>query len=383
MKRFISERYKNITPSSMMRMAALDSSVEGAIDLTLGEPDIPTPEAICESLAQSANRGETHYAPGMGLADLRKAVSDYWKRKYGLMYGADEIFVTVGGSQASSLVFQVTLERGDEVIIPEPFFTFYEQQVLQAGGVPIYCMSTFEEGFVPNPKRLESLITPNTKAVIINSPCNPTGAVFPKNVLLEIASAVKRHDLLVISDELYEGFSYFVPHTPFASLPDMKERTVTIGGLSKSYAMTGWRIGYAMADSALLKTMQNVAVVQTLSVNTMVQKAAEYALNNCDCEAERISAIFRNRVTRGYEFFSKLPGIKCSRPGGSFYLFLDVTDTGMSGEDFAVKMLKEAKVVTIPGDSFGPHCGNYVRIACTVSEELMEEASKRIRRVLS
>ena len=146
--------------------------------------------------------------------------------------------------------------------------------------------------------------------------------------------------------------------------------------------MTGWRIGYAMADAALLKTMQNVGVVQTLSVNTMVQRAAEYALNNCDCEAERISAIFRKRVTRGYELFSGIPGIKCSRPCGSFYLFLDVSGTGMSGEEFGVKMLKEGKVVLIPGDSFGPHCGCYVRIACTVSEKQMEEAARRIRRVL-
>ena len=366
----------------MMKMAAMAEGIEGCIDLTLGEPDIPTPETICLALYDAAKRGETHYAPGMGIPGLRSAISGYWKRRYGIDYSSNEIFVTTGGSQASHLAMQACLDTGDEVIILEPFFTFYEQQVLQAGGVPVYCMSGVENAFLPDPEKIESGISKKTKAIIINSPCNPTGAVFPVELLDDIAGIASRHDLLVISDELYEAFVYGVPHVSFASLPRMKERTITIGGMSKSYAMTGWRIGYAMGSPAILKAMQVTGVPQTISVNTMVQKASEFALNNCDDAVGEITSLFKKRVKFAYEKFKDLPGIKTAEPKGSFYLFLDVSGAGMDGEEFADRALREAKVVTIPGASFGPGCGNYVRIACTVSEEMLEEASQRILKIL-
>ena len=366
----------------MMKMAAMAEGIEGCIDLTLGEPDIPTPENICNALYEAAKRGDTHYAPGMGIPGLRSAISGYWKRRYGIDYSPDEIFVTTGGSQASHLAMQACLDPGDEVIILEPFFTFYEQQVLQAGGVPVYCMSGVENAFLPDPEKIEAGISKKTKAIIINSPCNPTGAVFPVELLDDIAGIASRHDLLVISDELYEAFVYGVPHVPFASLPRMKERTITIGGMSKSYAMTGWRIGYAMGSPAILKAMQVTGVPQTISVNTMVQKASEFALNNCDDAVGEITSLFKKRVKFAYEKFKDLPGINTAEPKGSFYLFLDVSGAGMDGEEFADRALREAKVVTIPGASFGPGCGNYVRIACTVSEEMLEEASQRILKIL-
>jgi len=367
----------------MMKMAAMAEGIEGCIDLTLGEPDIPTPETICLALYDAAKRGETHYAPGMGIPGLRIAISGYWKRRYGMDYSPDEIFVTTGGSQASHLAMQACLDPGDEVIIPEPFFTFYEQHVLQAGGVPVYCMSGMENAFLPDPEKIEAGISKRTKAIIINSPCNPTGAVFPLGLMKEISRIASKHDLLVISDELYEAFVYGVPHIPFASLPGMKERTITIGGMSKSYAMTGWRIGYAMGSPTILRAMQVTGVPQTISVNTMVQKASEFALNNCEDAVGEITSLFKKRVKTAYEKFKDVPGIKTAEPKGSFYLFLDVSGTGMDGEEFADRALREAKVVTIPGASFGPDCRNYVRIACTVPEEMLEEASLRIRKMLS
>ena len=382
MKRFLSAECRNISPSLMMKMAAMAERMPDSIDLTLGEPDIPTPEIICSALYEAAKRGETHYAPGMGIPGLRAAISNYWNRRYGLNYSKDEIFVTTGGSQASYLAMQACLDPGDEVIILEPFFTFYEQHVLQAGGVPVYCMSGAEEGFLPDPEKIESKISKRTKAVIINSPCNPTGAVFPFELLVEIANIASKHDLLVISDELYEAFAYDVAHVPFASLPGMKERVITIGGMSKSYAMTGWRIGYAMGSHVFLKAMQVTGVPHTISVNTMVQRASEFALDNCDDIVREISSLFRDRVSFSYEKFKHLPGIKTAEPKGSFYLFLDVSGTGMDGEEFADKALREAGVVTIPGSSFGPHCKNYIRTACTVPEEMLEEASQRIRNIL-
>lgn len=366
----------------MMKMAAMAGEMTDCINLTLGEPDIPTPEIICTALYEAAKKGETHYAPGMGIYGLRVAISNYWKRRYSLNYSTDEIFVTTGGSQALYLAMQACLDPGDEVIILEPFFTFYEQQVLQAGGVPIYCMSGEEDDFLPDPEKIESKICKRTKALIINSPCNPTGAVFPFELLTKISHIASRHDLLVISDELYEAFTYDVPHVPFASLPGMKERTITIGGMSKSYAMTGWRIGYAMGPPVLLRAMQVTGVPHTISVNTMVQRASEFALNNCDEIIGEITSLFRDRVKFSYEKFKNMPGIKTTEPDGSFYLFLEVSGTGMDGEEFAEKALKEAGVVTIPGASFGPHCKNYIRIACTVPEEMLEEASQRIRNML-
>lgn len=366
-----------------MKMAALASGVRDSIDLTLGEPDIATPREICDKLYEAAAAGDTHYAAGMGIFGLREAISEYWQRRYGLSYGTNEIFVTTGGSQANFLAMQACLDPGDEVIILEPFFTFYEQHVLQAGGVPIFCMSGADHGFIPDPDEIEKKITLRTKAMIVNSPCNPTGAVFPQDVMEGLARLADKYNLLVASDELYEAFVYEGEHIPFASLPGMRERTLTIGGMSKSYAMTGWRIGYAMGDPAILKTMQVIGVVQTLSVNTMVQKASEFALRHCDERVSEISGLFRNRATCAYEAFSQIPGIKTACPKGSFYLLLDVSETGMNGVDFAVKMLEEAHVVMIPGDSFGPHCGDYVRIACTVSEYKLKEAAERVKAVLA
>lgn len=367
----------------MMKMAALAAGVHGSIDLTLGEPDIATPREICEKLYEAASAGHTHYLTGMGLFGLREAISEYWQRRYGLSYGTSEIFITTGGSQANFLAMQACLDPGDEVIILEPFFTFYEQHVLQAGGVPVFCMSGADHGFIPNLADVEKKITPRTKAMIVNSPCNPTGAVFQREVMEGLARLAEKYDLLVASDELYEAFVYEGEHIPFASLPGMRERTITIGGMSKSYAMTGWRIGYAMCAPAILKAMQVIGVVQTISVNTMVQKASEFALRSCDNRVAEIKELFRARSLCAYEAFSAIPGVKAVRPSGSFYLLLDVSGTGMNGMDFAVKMLEEAKVVTIPGDSFGPNCGNYVRIACTVSEEKLREAAEKIAAVLT
>lgn len=366
----------------MMKMAAMAEGIDGCIDLTLGEPDIPTPADICEALFNAARNGDTHYAPGMGIPGLRRAISEYWKRSYGLNYSSDEIFVTNGGSQSLYLAMQACLDPGDEVIILEPFFTFYEHHVLQAGGVPVYCMSGAEEGFIPDPERIRSKISKRTKAIIINSPCNPTGAVFSSELLAEIAAIASNHDLLVISDELYEAFVYDVPHIPVASLPGMKGRTLTIGGMSKSYAMTGWRVGYAMGGTEILKAMQMTGVPQTISVNTMSQRASEFALNNCDGTVAETALLFRKRVKFAYEKFKKLPGIKTVEPRGSFYLFLDVSGTGMDGKEFAERALKEAKVVTIPGTSFGPNCDAYIRIACTTTHDRLEEASERIKKIL-
>ena len=380
---FLSARYQNIEPTFMMRMAALAAQKKDAIDLTLGEPDVATPADICCALAESARRGETHYLSGMGLPSLREAAAAYWAKKYGLGYAADDVLVTTGGSHAIALALQACLDPGDEVIIFEPYFTFYELLVKQAGGAPVFVECSESDGYIPDPAEAEAAVTPKTKIMIINSPCNPTGARYSAETLRGLAAVAERHDLLVISDELYEAFAYDGPHVPVASLPGMMPRTLTIGGFSKSYAMTGWRVGYAMSpDRKLLKAMQAIGVAQVIGPNTMAQHACDYALRNCGAEIAQISELYRKRSAAAAEYFGAIPGVSCVKPGGSFYLFMDVSGTGMDGESFAVKMLNEAGVVMIPGDSFGKKCGNFVRIACTVSEEKLKEAARRVAEAL-
>lgn len=365
-----------------MRMAIAAQEAGECINLTLGEPDITTPPEICKALCDAVNDGHTHYAPGAGLPSLREAVSSYWKRTYGLDYCTDEIYITTGGSHALNIVLHSILEKGDEVILLEPFFTFYEQNIEQSGGVPVYCMSGSDRAFVPDPAELEKKITPKTKAIILNSPCNPSGVVYNREVLLAIAEIAEKHDLLVISDEIYESYSFSEPHTPFASLPGTRGRTIMIAGLSKAYAMTGWRIGYTMCDKSMKDILQAIGAPHIIGVNTMVQKAAEFALNNCDNRVREISELFKKRVEYAAKEFAKVPGMQVTPAGGGFYLFPNISATGMTGEQFSLEMLHKAKVALIPGESFGPHCSDYVRIACTVSEEKLGEAANRMAEVM-
>lgn len=366
----------------MMKMFKAASTRTGLINLTLGEPDVPTDQGIVEAARRAGLAGETHYTQSRGHRSLREAITRHWKEKYGLAMDPEEVLVTTGGSQACWLAFQTLLEQGDEVLLLEPYFTFYAQQVRYNQGVPIAVPCRRERGFLPLEEDLRRAVTSRTKAVVINSPCNPSGAVFDRRTLEGIARVAEERDLCVISDELYEAYVFQGSHIPFATLPGMRERTLTIGGFSKSYAMCGWRIGYAMGPEELLKPMDLLAIVQTLSVNGMVQCAAEYALNEGRDVERNIVELYRCRTHFAASLAEKLPGVDAVPPRGAFYLFADVSGTGMDGETFALRMLDEGGVALTPGIAFGEGCGHFIRIACTLDEKRLEEAFSRMEKIL-
>ena len=382
MRSKVVSRFRCLEPSSMMKMFKEASKRSGLINLSLGEPDVLTDPGIVEALRQAGLEGHTHYAPSSGIPELREAIREFWSGTYGLEVPQEQVLVTNGGSQACHLAFQVLLEPGDEVVLLEPYFTFYGQQVCYHGGVAVPVVCREENGFVPRVEDIEGVLTPRTKMLVLNSPCNPSGAVFDRRTLEGIADLAERHDLIVLSDELYEAFVYEGEHVPFATLPGMGRRTLTVGGFSKSFAMCGWRIGYVLGPEEILRPMDLLAVVQTLCVNSLVQRAALHALRHGAPFTRRLHDLFRDRVRCAAEGLNGLPGLSCGVPKGSFYVFFDVSRTGLDGEAFAWRMLEDAGVVMVPGGAFGGSFPNHVRLAATVPEERLREAFGRMRPVL-
>jgi len=382
LERHVAVKFSRLEPSAMMKMFKAAAKRTGLVNLTLGEPDVPTDPRIVEAARQAGLAGETHYAQSRGNLSLREAISRRWAAKYGFVQDPEEILVTTGGSQACWLAFQTLLEPGDEVLLLEPYFTFYAQQVRYNQGVPVAVPCRKENDFLPLEEDLRRAVTRRTKALVVNSPCNPSGAVFDRATLEGIARVALEQDLCVLSDELYESYVFQGSHIPFATLPGMRERTLTIGGFSKSYAMCGWRIGYAMGPEELLKPMDLLAIVQTLSVNSMVQRAAEFALSEAQDAEHAIVDTYRRRTRYAASLARELPGVDAAPPRGAFYLFADISGTGMNGDAFALRMLEEAGVALTPGIAFGETCGDFIRIACTVDEKKLEEAFSRMAAVL-
>ena len=360
----------------------IEAEGKTVIHLEIGEPDFGTPANISKAAIEALNQGFTHYAPSPGLPELRDTIAKYMSRTRGLNYKPEEVVITPGGKPVMFFVILALINKGDEVIYPNPGFPIYESMINFVGGKAVPIQLCEDKNFAFDPEELRKLVTDKTKLLILNTPQNPTGGILTKSDIEKIAEIIRDKDIMVLSDEIYSRLIFEGEHFSIAQVNGFKDRTIILDGYSKYYAMTGWRIGYAMGDAGFLKTMQIIGVVQTISVNTMVQMASEFALRNCDARVREIADLFSRRVASAYEAFSAIPGIRTIRPGGSFYLFLDVLGTGMDGTDFAVRMLRDAGVVVIPGDSFGPHCGGYVRIACTVCEEKMREAAGRIKNSL-
>ncbi len=378
----IAERFSDLQPSLMVKVFRAAAQVEDLSNLGIGEPDFNTEPDIVDAAARAGKEGFTHYPPLPGFLDLRQEICSYWDKKYGLKSVPDEVFVTTGGIQSPFLLFQAILDPGDEVIVTEPCFVAYFQQVEYNGGrvVTVPCLE--ENGFNPRAEDIEKAITPRTRAIMLNSPCNPTGAVIDRVELEKIAAVVEKHDLFVVSDEIYESILFEGEHVPFATLPGMKERTMTVGGFSKSHAMTGWRIGYAIAPREILGLMQVLSIVQSFGVNSLAQKAALYALKTQEKKVMERRDIFRQRVDYALERLNAIPGISCLKPGGSFYLFPNISGTGMNSEEFTFWLLEKAKVAVIPGISFGKSGEGYVRISCAMSLKDLEKAMDRMENAL-
>ncbi len=383
MRDFISRRVAATPPSGIRKFFDIAATMEDVISLGIGEPDFVTPDPILRAGIASLDRGETAYTSNSGTIELRAAIGQHLERLYSVRYNPeDQIIVTVGVSEALYLAMTAVIDPGDEVIIPEPCFVSYGPEVSFAGGEPIFVATSVANDFQVTAAAIEAAITPRTKAILLGYPNNPTGAVMTRSILVEIASVAARHDLLVISDEIYDQLVYGVPHTCVAGLSDMSERTILLGGFSKNYAMTGWRIGYACASRELLAAMRKVHQYTIMSAPTTAQMAALAALTpEGTAHVARMQAEYDRRRRLIVDGFNTL-GLDCFEPRGAFYAFPSVARTGMSSDDFANRLLAEERVAVVPGEAFGPSGNGFVRASYATAYEKIEEALARIERFM-
>ncbi|MBM3183181.1 MAG: aminotransferase class I/II-fold pyridoxal phosphate-dependent enzyme [Chloroflexi bacterium] len=356
--------------------------MEGVISLGVGEPDFVTPWHIREAAIYSLEKGYTMYTSNSGMPELRQALSEHLSARYGLNYDpVTEILITVGVSEGLDLALRAILDPGDEVIMPDPCYVAYPACTALAGGVAVRVPLFEENSFAITARDIEARITPRTKAILLGYPANPTGAVLPKEELVRIAELAKRHDLLVISDEVYDRLVYGVEHTCMASLPGMRKRTILLNGFSKAYAMTGWRVGYAASDPEIIKFMTRVHQYTMLCGPIMGQMAAIEALKGGNEEVEAMLREYDQRRRVMVQGFRNI-GLSCFEPKGAFYAFPSIKGTGLSSEDFAEKLLREEKVAVVPGTAFGECGAGYIRCCYAASMAEIEEALKRMGRFI-
>ncbi len=383
----LASRVNTLTPSTTLAITAKakemkDSGID-VIGLGAGEPDFNTPENILQAAITSMKEGKTKYTPSGGLLELKDAVIEKLKRDQQLTYNRDEVMIGVGAKHVLYTLFQVILNPGDEVIIPTPYWVSYPEQVKLAGGVPVYVEGTTESDFKVTAAQIEEAITEKTKAIILNSPGNPTGMIYTKEELEAITRICEEKDLLIVSDEIYEKLIYDnkVHISPAQLSDDAKKRTLVINGVSKSHAMTGWRIGYVAGDSTIVKAMTNLASHSTSNPTTTAQYATIEAYNGSQDTVEEMRQDFEGRLEKVYPQLAAIPGFHVLKPHGAFYLLPDVTEalekTGYETVDeFATALLTEANVAVIPGSGFGSP--NTIRLSYATSIELIEEAIRRI-----
>jgi len=364
--------------SEMMKIFQATEKMADVLNLGIGEPDFDTEHDIIDAAAEAGKNGFTHYPPTSGFFDTREAVCNYWKRHHALESAPDEVLLTTGALNASYVAMQALLNPGDEIILIEPYFTPYAAQAETCGAKLNMVETKEEDGFTPLASDLENAITPRTRVLLLNSPCNPTGRVASRERMEEIAAIVERHDLFVISDEIYESLVFKGKHVSFATLPGMKERTLTMGGMSKSHCMTGWRVGYVIGPVELIRTMIVISAGQTYGINTLAQKAATYALANHDAKLIERKNIFAERMNYVVGRLNKMKNVTCANAEGAFYLFPNIKGFGLKSIDFVWKLLENASVATIPGTAFGNSGEGYIRIACTRSMDVLAQAMDKM-----
>lgn len=378
--KLLNKTVKDIPPSGIRRFFDLAESMDDVISLGVGEPDFATPWAIREAGIYSLECGRTFYTSNSGLLELREELCRYNKRKYDVSYEPDQILVTVGGSEAIDLVIRSVIEPGDEVLIPEPSFVCYKPITTLAGGVPV-TIETFEKDeFRLTPELLKSAITPKTKLLILPFPNNPTGGIMSKEDLEAIADVLKGTDILVLSDEIYAELRYDGnSHVPFSKIDGMYERTILVNGFSKAFAMTGWRLGYAMGPKEIITQMKKVHQYGIMSSPTTSQFAAIEALRSCDKDVEDMCNEYNYRRRFIVDGFRNM-GFSCFEPLGAFYVFPCIKRTGMTSEEFCERLLEEEKVACVPGNAFGASGEGYIRCSYAYSIDNIEEALNRIGR---
>ncbi|MGQ9523218.1 MAG: aminotransferase class I/II-fold pyridoxal phosphate-dependent enzyme [Armatimonadota bacterium] len=375
-------RIREMPPSGIRKFFDLVSQMDGVISLGVGEPDFVTPWRIREAAIYATERGATSYTSNYGLPELRRYIAQHLESTWGVKYDPTcEILVTVGVSEAVDLAARAMLEPGDEVLIPEPCYVSYKPCVELAGGVGVSIPCRPERGFHVDVEDLRSAITPKTKAILFNYPNNPTGASLTRRELEAIAELAREHNLLVISDEIYAKLTYDMKHTCFASLPDMRSRTILLNGFSKAYAMTGWRVGYAAAPAPIIDAMCKIHQYTILCAGSVPQHAAIEALRNGDFEADLMADSYNHRRRLIVKGLNRI-GLPCHLPEGAFYAFPSIKHTGMTSEEFAERLLMEERVAVVPGSAFGQSGEGYIRCAYAASVQDITEALERMSRFL-
>ena len=376
--KLLSRTVTEIKPSGIRKFFDIANSMEGVISLGVGEPDFRTPWQVRNAGIRSLERGATRYTSNLGLEPLRTEISKYVKRKYGVEYGdRDEILVTVGGSEAIDVAIRAITNPGDEIIIPQPSYVCYEPMVRLAGGVPVIIDTKSENDFKLTPRELKSRITERTKAVVLPYPCNPTGAIMERADIEALYEVLRDTNVLVISDEIYAELTFGLSHTSVPSVEGMRERTVLINGFSKTFAMTGWRLGYACAPAPIMKEMMKIHQYAIMCAPTTSQYAAIEALRSCDADVERMREEYDDRRKIMVSGFNRI-GLECREPKGAFYAFPSIKRTGLSSEEFCERLLYSKKVAVVPGTAFGASGEGFIRASYCYSTEHVKEAISRI-----
>lgn len=379
MRKKLSDKVNNIQPSGIRKFFDIVSEMPNAISLGVGEPDFDTPWHIREEGMYSLETGKTFYTSNAGLKELREEIIIYMKRKFNLSYELSEVLVTVGGSEGIDLLLRAMLNHGDEVLIPQPSFVCYEPCTIMAGGKPVIIPLKVENEFKLTRQDIEEAITPNTKILILPFPNNPTGAYMNKKELEDIAELIIENDLFVLSDEIYAELTYADKHTSIANIEGMKDRTIVINGLSKAYAMTGWRMGFATGPTEIIQAMTKIHQYAIMCTPTMSQYAAIEALKNGDDDILEMKESYNQRRRFIINELREM-GLECFEPLGAFYVFPSIQKLGMSSEEFATRLLQEEQVAVVPGTAFG-ECGEgFIRCSYAYSIENIKVAMERIKR---
>ena len=379
-EKFISPTVTAVPPSGIRKFFDLISQTEGVISLGVGEPDFATPWHIREAALYNLERGRTNYTANAGLPELRQAINRYLLRKRGLSYHwKEEILVTVGASEAIDLALRSVLQKGDEVVIPEPTFVSYSPCTRFAGGTPVPLPLSADQNFQISREQLLGVISPRTKIILICSPNNPTGSILNEESLRAIADVAREFDLLVIADEIYSELTYGQTYRSIATFEGMQERTVVVSGLSKSFAMTGWRIGYAAGPAPLIAAMNKIHQYSLMCAPTLGQMAAVEALENGEEQMQQMVQEYGRRRRVMLEGFRRM-GLDCFEAQGAFYLFPSIKKTGLDDEQFAARLLAEEKVAVVPGSAFGRSGSGHIRCSYATSLETLQEALKRMGR---
>ncbi len=380
-ERALSQRVLSVPPSGIRKFFDIVATMTDVISLGVGEPDFDTPRHITEAGVESLREGRTHYTSNHGTLELRRALADHLERRFGVAYDpARELLITVGASEAVDLALRATCDPGDEVILHEPSYVAYVPAIVFAGGTAVHVATRFEDDFALDPAAVEAAITPRTKALFLGYPCNPTGAVLTPEIQDELARIAVRHDLLVYSDEIYDRLAYgSYTHRAFSSLAGMRDRTILMGGFSKAYAMTGWRVGWLAAPAGILEGIVKVHQYGIMSAPTVAQDAALVALVDGEPDVQRMLAEYDRRRRLIVDGFNAL-GLETFEPRGAFYAFPRITSTGLDSETFAERLLAEERVAVVPGGAFGPSGEGHVRACYATSYEKLEEALRRIGR---